>query len=190
MKCPRVPVWVRGGAIAWISKVLPLIRGYICQDQLYRKYICVKIKYTEVIEVCQPPCTCEGCFLRPAKIEISHEGIFPQKEDLVQFLSWEACSVVIRHQASIWEKSLHIGWTWWRCEMTADHFQESLGNLVIWCRSLLKLMPKPALLIFHTLFLIFKTPQALELFKGGLQVVFNDWTDGSTGVLASTGCFF
>ena len=36
-----------------------------------------------------------------------------------------------------------IGGAWWRSEMTSDHLQESLGDLVIRVGALLILMPKP-----------------------------------------------
>ena len=84
-----------------------------------------------------------------------HQGILPQKKDLVQLLPWEACSVVSSYQATIREKPLNIGGRWWWCQMTSDHLQESLGNLVIWLGSLIIVLPEPALLTLNRLFVTF-----------------------------------
>ena len=44
----------------------------------------------------------------PSKVEVGHQGIFTQEQDLVQFLSWQRSPMIGGSQAPNWKEPLNI----------------------------------------------------------------------------------
>ena len=110
----------------------------------------------------------------PSKVEVGHQRIFTQEQDLVKFLSRQRSLMICGSQAPNRKQPLNICRAWGRRKVATSDAQKSFPGIIRRCCLLLISSPEPAK-SQSTLFSVtfYQKPEALVFLQGQPQVSIN-----------------